>query len=78
MDIGLKEIFYFVIPAILAIMDILIYSGFFKNVIGVIDKSADTLKEFSKYLSSSVGHKNAKYFSLAMTIIYIALMIIFG
>ena len=74
MDIGLREIFYFVIPAMLAILDILIYSGFFKNVINVIDKSADTLKEFS----SSVGHKNAKYFSLAMTVIYIALMIIFG
>mgnify|MGYP006934561253 FL=1 len=76
MDIGLREIVIYAIPALLAIVDILIWCGFFKSLAKSADKIGDTIKELALFLSQTLGHSRAKYASLIVSLIYLCALVL--
>lgn len=76
--IGVKELFYFIIPACLIIVDLILWLGLLNKAVAVIADLGLWLTNFAKYLATTAGHKNAKYACLCVSVIYVVLMLIFG
>lgn len=74
MDIGLREIVIYAIPALLAIVDILIWCGFFKSLAKSADKIGNAIKEVALFLSQTLGHSRAKIYSTIISVAYIAFL----
>lgn len=74
MDIGLREIVLYAIPALLAIVDILIWCGFFKSLAKSADKIGDTIKELALFISQTLGHSRAKIYSTIISLVYIVFL----
>ena len=76
MDIGLREIVIYAIPALLAIVDILIWCGFFKSLAKSAEAIGNSIKELALFISQTLGHSRAKYVSLIVSLIYLVLLVL--
>ena len=76
MDIGLREIVIYAIPALLAIVDILIWCGFFKSFAKSADTIGNSIKELALFISQTLGHSKAKIYSTIISLVYIVFLFV--
>ena len=74
MDIGLRELVLYAIPALLAIVDILIWCGFFKSLAKSADAISNSIKELALFIIQTLGHIRAKIYSTIISLVYIVFL----